>query len=406
MISTDITVRPIVWLTAILILIPGLIWTYLISHSETVYVTKDQGYSQQAKKNPFLAAEFFLENQEIQVELTRNYNIFDSEIPVNHSLIITNSRKTLSESRLQVIKSYVKQGGHLILAAVENFEDDTGSSGAPILDEIGARLYRNYGDINTLTPDEWDALDDIEKDRFYDSSSKTKIKFKNYSQETSIIFPNFHYLLDASGDAVFNAGTDSSRHVLQYNYGEGLITVLSSTYIWSNKKLNAEDHAMFLYQLTEDSEKVWIVYNPQYESFIELLWKHGHHIILNALLLLLVIIWFYQIKTGPIFPIFSFDSRKLMQHILAASEFKWRYGNKSQLLTDTREDVERRLKRSHPLLKSQDKAEQLSYMHKLTNIDTNDLEKAFFSEPNNPIEFTNQIQTLQKVRHLLHGNTL
>ncbi len=406
MISRDFTVRPSVWVTSIVVLLLGLIYAWLTSYAEIRYSTKDLGAAKEARKNPFLAAEMFLAQQNIDVSLERNFQLLDSEISSDHVLLITNSRKPLSETRIQNIWQYVEQGGHLILTANEFFDDAKGESGAPFLDKLNARLYPDEGATRSMTEEELDDLSEEDYDDYIDELNETRITFAGYEKETVAYFPRNRYLLDASGESTFRGGTNESIHIMQYDHGEGVITVLSSNRIWNNDFIDRGDHAMLLYQLVEGSNKVWLIYNPQFDSLFSLLWQHGYYVLISALILLLSIIWFHQIKTGPVFPKFSNNSRQLLQHISAASEFKWLQGDKETLLKAARDDVIRRLKRVNPTIARDTPENQVQFLHKITEIEAQQLTAAFYNDADTPIEFTNQMKTLQKVRHLLHGNTL
>lgn len=406
MISRDVTVRPSVWVTSIIVLILGLIYAWLASYAEVRYSTKDLGASKEARKNPFLAAEMFLAQQNIDVSLERNFQLLDSEISPDHVLLITNSRKPLSDARIQNIWQFVEQGGHLILTANEYFDDAKGESGAPFLDQLDVRLYRDEGTTRSYTEDELDNMSEEEYNDYVDEQTETRLTFAGYDKETVAYFPRVRYLLDAGGESSFRGGTNESTHIIQYDRGEGVITILSSNRIWNNGQIERADHAMFLYQLVEGSSKVWLIYNPQFDSLFSLMWQHGYYVLISALILLVSIIWFHQIKTGPVFPKFSNNSRQLLQHISAASEFKWLQGDKETLLKSARDDVMRRIKRINPIIARDTPENQIQFLQKLTEIDAQQLTDAFHNDADTPIEFTNQMKTLQKVRHLLHGNTL
>ncbi len=329
----------------------------------------------------------------------RNFSILDSELNPNHALIISNSRKPLSNARIQNIKDYVSAGGHLILNAIEVYDDERSKSGAPFLDELGTRLY-----IEEIGYENFD--EDSVEHAYRESIShdkKSKFTFDNYDKPTQVAFNSWRYLMDDSGKAVFIGGTDNAHHIIQYEMGQGVITVLSDMEFWNNYRIDDDDHALFLQQLTGRYEKLWIIYNPQVASLSVLLWQHADYVLVSSAVLLLLIIWYHQIKTGPVFPQFSNHSRKLLQHIEAASEFKWHNAEPLSLLEQVRNEIFTKIHRRSRSFQQLSVDKQIDQLHHWTLVSKAKLKFALYDNDTNSNTFVEQIQILQQVRNHLYG---
>lgn len=388
-------VRPSVWVFAFLLLLFGGLSIFLLSHANKRYYQQPIGADIEARRNPYLAAQYFKRQLGSELELRRDFSFIEQELKPYHALIISNSRKPLNQKRIDALLTYVEQGGHLIINAVEEFDDDRGRSGAPILDELGARLYRYEGSVDT-TIESYEESDDAT-----DNSSNEYLSiftFDGYDQATKVDFNRYWYLIDASGDAIFIGGTHDSDHIIQYSRGEGVITVLSDMEIWNNYSIDEADHAMFLQQLTENYSKVWVIYNPQVASLWQLLWHHASYLIVSLLVFLIVIIWFYQVKTGPVFGQFTNDSRKLLQHIRAAAEFKWHRCQPQLLLDQLRDELHNRIKQRALKFEKLSRQEQLDMLHKMTELPKSKIAQAIHHDYVDQALFIEQVSTLQKLR--------
>ena len=380
------SVRTSVWIFSGLLLILGLTFIYFLSQATRVYyeVEVETGFSIEARKNPFLALTLFLQQQNVSVELKKDFSYLDNTIHPNDTVIITNSRRLLSTQRLNRLREFVKAGGHLILNATDTFNDERNSSGGPFLDELGCRLY--YDQTNDK--------DDGEE-------SISEFSFEGFEQTTRVDFNPYYYLLDASGQSTFSSSDDKLDHMLQYSYGNGLITIISDIKFLYNHSIEDEDHAMFIWQLTQGARKIWLFYDSQMPTLMTLLWQQASSFVISLMLLIALVFWYQQIKTGPVFPQFNLSRRELLQHISAAAQFKWQYNNKTPLLQPVREDIYHLLRRRINKFDQQASKEQIHWLNQQTQIPHKQIAQAMFDAPENEEQLKSQIQTLQIIRKLL-----
>lgn len=395
--TTDTTVSKRLLLGMGLFTLVALLCIWLLTFAIRVSFTKTLPSDVEVRKNPFLALEKLAEVYGDQVTTHRDFSLFDAPLDPQEIVVITNSRKPLSPTRLERLYDFVDQGGFLILAAEEFFDDDAGSSGAPILDELGARLYSNDGEIERESLDN-DYESKIE--RMFSANVST-LEFNDEPKPIQVQFDDSYYLIDASGDAFYIAGSEENHHLLKYHYGEGIITVLSDVDFWSNSEIDRFDHAYF-FRMFSEGQSVRIIYNPQVPSLANLTWAHASYVVISLFVFIVAVIWFKQIKTGPVFPQFSSDSRKLIQHLEASAEFKTRFCGLNLLLEQAKTELFRKISRRHHKFLELPPAQQINVMKDMTKVPESSLEVLYKSTEDSQI-FTQQISLIQTLRLKIDG---
>lgn len=386
--------RNFIW-TAALILLLGILAIWLISNANRRYFEQQLPPSVEVRKNPFLAVEQLGAKYGDSITTLRDFSLFDDAIDPNSIVIITNSRKPLSQNRLQAIKDFVEQGGFLILVAEEVFDDEQQASGAPLLDELDVRLYLNDESVSS-------SRSLFGSDLFYSYyNENSALEFDGEDAPINVSFNSNRYLVDASGDAFYIAGSEENNHLIQYHYGDGIITVFSDISFWTNDRLGDNDHAYFFRMLTE-TFPVYIVYNPQVPSLFSLTWQHANYLLISLLLFIAVLIWYKQIKTGPVFPQFSNDSRSLLQHIEAASAFKTRYCGLPELFEQAKNDLFKKIARRHHGFLEWPPQKQIEHIAAQTQ-QNEDKISIIFKPTDDAQIFTMQIALIQKIRLKMDG---
>ncbi len=110
----------------------------------------DIGYGPTAQRNHFLAAELFLEARGIDTETVRGLDLLDELPPTGDLIIMSSSRRSLSERRRERLIEWIDAGGALIVLADEAQGGEGGAGLDPLLDAYGIQLI------------ELEALDEIE----------------------------------------------------------------------------------------------------------------------------------------------------------------------------------------------------------------------------------------------------
>lgn len=123
----------------------GIYW--LSQQLEWKEVTDYKGYSDAARRDPFLAANHFLARQAVQTRSIRSFTPLDQlswqgeAIGPQDTLILIHNYKMLQGQRLQKVLEWVEAGGTLILSTSNPFMGSQGSPD-PLLESLGVARHR------------------------------------------------------------------------------------------------------------------------------------------------------------------------------------------------------------------------------------------------------------------------
>jgi len=364
-----------------------LYWFY--THFEKVFNEKDIGPIKEARVNPIYAAEKFLEKVGKKSSSHKNYSIIDTyqidqiedvnsssqasqneqdeknknlisdnsheenfKLEAYDTLIIESNRVGLSENKRIKIKDWLSSGGHLILLATEIYDDELASSRDVLIDDLGLRLYENS--YNTWQEDEEEEF--------------TKVSFEGTDDVTEIHFNNHFYIQDSDGKAAFIGGNESTDFFAQYDYDEGMVTVVTDMNIWKNGLIAKHDHAMFLYQLVGGADQVWFLYNTIQPSLMSIMLDLIPLVVISFIFIILIILFSASWRKGA--PRLDDErvQRKFMLHIEAAGEFSYRNDNGFMLLKALMESLDSKLRRTIHLYKKMPVAKKIEKLSQLTHI--------------------------------------
>ncbi|NNE63171.1 MAG: DUF4350 domain-containing protein, partial [Gammaproteobacteria bacterium] len=251
------------------LLVSSLLW--LLYYSIEFYEETEQSqWSLEAIRNPYLAAQKFLIASGIEVIETDSLINLDSLDNVG-TLLITEASQVSQTRQLESVLSWLDNGGSLIVTAnVFSTEDDL------LLNEFGVDVdfpkldqdetdedkpsisesLREYNEKidQGMTPQEI-AESGLEK------ASLTEIDFGDAIGNLQINFdPNrilTHAYIEGSDDNPAHQpfGWSSSEfgvHMIQFDVGAGLLTIVSDPAIWQSQKIADYDHAYLLWILSSN----------------------------------------------------------------------------------------------------------------------------------------------------------
>jgi len=115
----------------------------------------DRGYSEEALRNDFLAAELFLRKQGIETETVSGMGLLDALPDESDLILLTASRESMSERRRTALAEWVDAGGKLFVVVHSLYDEEAETSEDRLLDELGIFL---------LAPDDEDAEEISEDD--------------------------------------------------------------------------------------------------------------------------------------------------------------------------------------------------------------------------------------------------
>ena len=334
-------------LSAILV-VAGLIW--FLQNLEQRVLEIDTGYSAAARRNPFLAAERFLERLEIPVQSISGRDLL-RDLPPSQDTLVVNALGALNAERRLALHRWIEGGGRLFVEAMALWEepDLPGSRRDDFLDRYGVRLMRRQ------EPESGQAVEE---------EVVGEVSFEDYPLPLKVGFSPAFYLEDASAEASAGIVAGERFRLLQYQIGDGMLTVTSDNRFLTNPHIAEHDHALFLTLLASppDDGKIWLLYDSAMPWLGELLWHHAPLALASFLSLVFLFLWNLGARQGPLRPHPAGDRRDLLAHLQASADFLWRHEQGGQLTKVTRERVEQAWLRRHPSLRKLDRAERAGWI--------------------------------------------
>ncbi len=364
-------------------------WAYakLDYHFEEV----DKGYEGEARSNPYLAAEFFLRQMGQPAEQIKLFSAEPGLLNSDDTLLIPGVRLAFDSRRSAKILDWVEQGGHLIMTAKPQYEDDSANRDH-ILDKL-AIVIKNESYDEALQKDPVN-LDIEDEDDFWqvDFDDSLVIEFT----------PEFNQQI------IWSISDEDRMHGVQIKLGNGRLTLLSEMRMFRNDYIDKYDHAAFLFSLSNDqliSSDTGVFYYSLFEaqgSLLLWLWKNAQALLISLIIFGVVVLWMLIPRFGPLINVQQPVRRQFMDHLSASGNYHWRQKHYVYLLSEVRKQLSMRVKIKHPEWVNLSKQSQISHFAELSHLQAVAIESALFDNDIKKInDFVNTIKLLEKMRKSL-----
>ena len=318
------------------------------------------GFSEAARRNPWLAAERFLKRLDLQVEGLSGREYLLAPPTQSGVLLVRDLGPGLPPQRQQRLLDWVAAGGQLILALQRVPDPDEPNH--PLLALLGVSLHN------------------LEFQEQVETTGPVQVSMPGDLESIGVAFdPRRNLQLDeASPD--WQVPAASGYHLLRFNLGAGSITLLSDIRFLSNHEIDKQDHALLLARLVGDAPRVWLLYSSQMPSLLELIWKHASYLFVTACLSLLFLLWWFIRRSGPVLVRTCSQRRDLLEHLQAAAEFLWRQDRAKGLQDQTCSQIEQHWLRSHPQMTGLDRQARCEWLAQRTGLDPETIEQALYRQ--------------------------
>jgi hypothetical protein len=342
----------------------------------------ETGYRGKARRDPFLAAERFLTENDYEVSM---HTWLGDNLPRGATLIAT-AQSFGNRGTTGAVLNWVTRGGHLLLLldGGETFRDDWD------------REHRSRTEHDQ--PERTELLDSLGIAETKDGGGPLSVKFGDGS--ASLKMPaRFTWKEDhapARMDAV--AADGNSIALASFQRGAGRISIAAHAEPFRNRHLGDGDNAWLLLRLVGPAHggEVWFL-NGMRISFFGMLWEHGSMALIAAAALLVAWLWKSLPRFGPLRAVEDTGTRDFAEHLSLTGAFLWRYRQRAQLIGPLRETVTRAAVRRGLLRNDPDFPEKLAAF---AQMDALRVRAALLSENiEDPRSFLRAIQYL----HQLHG---
>lgn len=383
--------RPRRYLLALLVVVALIgLGIYFSRHLERYSENVDRGPAPEVKANPYLAAESYLRQRGLRVDQAQRLDILPRLPPASTSLMLLGDRTQMTPHEVEQVLNWVRQGGRLLFVAEALWDPRKGRSDDLLLD----RLHLHQLLTSDLPPGE------PTEDPY---PRLTKLYLDNENAPAYFSFDPAFHLEDPDNAARSWANSSDATHLMQLDYGAGLITVVTDADLWTNHALARYDNAWLLWYLNQHRD-VALIFQSEHDTQATLLWRYFPQALVALLALLLLAAWHGAGREGPLEAARPRDRRQLREYLRASAEFSLRHLGQQHLLRNLQHDILRRARRRHPGFDSLPVAEQWHALARLTGETTGTIGQALRPRPKQRMahsEFSRQVAQLQRLRNRL-----
>lgn len=383
--------RPVMWVGLVLACLLGAgafyAWHKAIPYDEVV----DRGPSPEARANAFLAAEYFLRERGLNVEHANSLEKLSNLSPKGNSLLLLGERSNMTPRQVEQLLDWAKSGGHLLLVAEALWDEDTGKSGDLLLDRLNIH--------QTLS----ETFDQPASPRKKKAPDLTKLYVDNETAPAYFSFDTDFNLTDPKHLAQFSANSAKASHLMQRDFGQGTVTVITDSDLWKTANIGKHDNAWLLWYLNQGKD-VTLLFNSEADNLLALLMRYFPEALVALIALVALALWQAGMRQGPIQAPAPKARRQLQEHLKASADFLLRRGGQSTLLQALQRDIQRAARRRHPGFEHLETVEQWQVLERLTRQPFHVISQVLGPLPAKRLssaDFSRQVAQLQTLRNAL-----
>ncbi len=334
---------------------------------------ENKGYRGEAARNPFLAAQLFLEEYEMVTGHSSRAR-YDPEL---YDTMVIPARSLRSESQIRRMLDYMRKGGHVIFL-LEHGEKEYRdfnhyfSWGENAFDEELVSAFVDHFGVSLSADDETTYEDSEEKVIFEDAQRAYEIP---YSRTVTINFKEREYearfgtdwlLLDdgrgtkkGSGENLFSnislTGETALHTVIKdeeegkhkfiskgYGKRQGRVTLITDGRMLRNPHLATQNHPSVLLDILKLSDSSSVLFTSgESESFYSLLGKYYFY----GLVGLLSLIFFWLLarwqRFGPVIENLPSNNLNYLKTLDSRGHFYWKHKKEAYLIRSMQKRAER-----------------------------------------------------------------
>lgn len=377
----------------------GAFFLFYEEHEEQVWI----GASQEARRNPFLAAQRFLDEKGVEVFEESTKLNFD-ELPSGDMVFLSEVDSILvSKSQIDAAMAWIERGGFLIVGVGKELQGYDSLLSRfdikPAKEKFNvAEVLLGGKDAAEMSPSE--RMREInrkikernEKEKASEQSGKPKVDEDDSFNEQLFDLLNIdddhkyykvnlgedvgdiylavldRVLLEhplvyaddeepneyADGDyetayeMLTSLSDETGPRLLQFRHGEGTFTAISSSELWDNDYIGLADHAFFLSYFVPEGSRLHFFYNFDVPSLWEMLKKYFLELILISMLMLVLWLWRRGLRVQREVEVTEGQRRSFAEHLHAAAKFLVVNKQYSPLINSIKEDIELQMRPFYP----------------------------------------------------------
>ena len=311
------------------------------------------GYRGEARLNPYLAAEKYLNKQGYEAKSSRVW----PENKDGLKMIVVPLSFMKTKGIAMRILEWVEEGGTLVVtmsggeAGRNDFtSNESGGDGLFFIEEedeeeaTGEAFFLERLRVTTTFTD-WSglwAVDEVEADGHLRRPwhlSRLEEDYGGYQLEFE-----GEMGLQTSFGRPWELERDGTARIVESFYGGGSVIMLGHARPFRNPYLARADHAEFLEMLVDygGSGSVVFLYGAG-DSFFAMLWSRGWRFVVAGLVLLLLWLWMRIPRFGPVLADLEVTQKPYGESLLASARYLWRSGQVKALVLPLQERIDREI---------------------------------------------------------------
>lgn len=368
--------RSLFILGAVLAVLSALFGVWVYQNFERTLVEARGGLSPEARRNPYLAAERFLER--LGVETTSEGSRERLQTPPESAglMIVRHLGWDLTETQIDALEAWMERGGHLVVTPPKgDWGEDDDDARSDLLARFGLAMVA----VEEETSDPY-RLEGL-------AAGAVEVRFRSGWT-----------VLDRRQAADWQAApAGDGHHLVQLRLGDGRLTVLTDQNWLENDAIGELDHAFLLADLVGEADQAWLLYRTDAPPLTRLLWQWAPHLVLSVLLLIPIWLGAQTQRSGPLIHQGEAPRRNLLEHLEAGARFIWKPDRGAGLLRSAQRRIEQQWLRRQPVLERKNPTQRSEWIGRLLEIQPGAVHRALYEPARNEQEFIRLSATLWRL---------
>jgi hypothetical protein len=393
----------------------GLVGWGLYLSIEFYEETEESGWSLDALRNPYLAAQKFMIESGIEVNDVDSLARLD-ELSNLGTLFFSDANQVQTPRQLEQVMNWLDVGGNVIYTA-----DAVSHADDLLLREFSVEVdWREFeveekAEEKTLSEtlreynrelESGKSREEIASSSGDEENSITLVQFADDIGDVEVAFddskilshPHISDSASDSGHQPFSwSYSEYGIHMMQFEVGSGLLTIISDPGIWTSYHIDQLDHAYLLWLLSSGEGNFAILRSVIRDSIWVLMQRNATELLIAAGLLVLIWIWRKGYRFGRLVPRDFSQSRALGEYFSSVSHYLWHRRQGEHLVEPLRARVLRRASLTLGEFARVDQARQFELIAQRCDLDPEAIARAFARA-----EFTEAsfVQTVRLLKHI------
>lgn len=331
----------------------------------------------EARSNPLLAATRLLERSGRAVEASRERRLLHALPSTDDALVLYGVEPPRGDRQLDALVQWVGQGGLLVLDVAHLWQARGAEARSPLLERLGVRV--------------------VETDQR--GSDPVGVWVEDQDTPVTVGFRPRFRLLDDGDAAVFGvvAGDGQGYYLLDYEVGDGLLTVVNDLDMISNDRIGEREHAYFLDVLLVGTQPAWLLYDPLSPSLPALAWRHARAVLVTLALLIVVALWAANARIGPRLRAAGARRRDQRAHLVACGLFDALHRLDGERIAALRDAVEQEWMLRHAGLAALDRRGRAEWIARHGDEEVDDVFAALYGETHDDLHRVAHVALLQRL---------